>query len=364
MTRPLDNTTLRIRIRDIAEMTGVSIGTVDRVLHNRGEVKGDTYERVMSVVRELGYTPNLLAKSLALKKDFHIAALIPEAGSTNPYWRQPLSGILRAKHELKDFNTYITVYGFDLGDARSFLTSYDMAMEGRPQGIVLAPLFQDEALQCLHDCEERQIPVILVDADLENGTRLACFGQDAHRSGEVAARLMHLALPEPAHVLILKMAWNKATTRHMQRREEGFRHGCGNGIKKLNTTSIDIDLSDPGEPDYSLKQVFGNGSPIDGIFVTNSRAHKVAEWLEKTGHQASFLIGYDLVDENLRYLRNSTIDFLICQKPEEQGYRSMMALYNHLLTTMPVADSQPSPIDILMKENLDSYLFSNESQSL
>ena len=58
----------RVTIKDIAAMAGVSIGTVDRVLHNRGEVNQATHERVMSFVDELGYTPNLLAKSLALKK--------------------------------------------------------------------------------------------------------------------------------------------------------------------------------------------------------------------------------------------------------------------------------------------------------
>jgi LacI family transcriptional regulator len=54
----------KIRIKDIAEKASVSIGTVDRVLHNRGEVAEETRQQVLNIIAKLGYTPNLLAKSL------------------------------------------------------------------------------------------------------------------------------------------------------------------------------------------------------------------------------------------------------------------------------------------------------------
>src|SRR5512145_1422935 len=95
----------RVTIKDIASLAGVSIGTVDRVLHNRGEVSLETHDRVMSFVIKSGYTPNLLAKSLALKKKFNIAVLIPDSGNSNPYWKNPVEGFSRASRELKDFNT-------------------------------------------------------------------------------------------------------------------------------------------------------------------------------------------------------------------------------------------------------------------
>lgn len=350
----------RIRIRDIAERTGVSIGTVDRVLHNRGEVKGDTYERVMDMVRELGYTPNLLAKSLALKKDFHIAALIPEADDFNSYWKHPLAGIGRARSELKDFNTHISVYGFDQRDEGSFSKSFDRVLADSPQGIILAPQFQEAAEECLRRCEALDIPVILVDSDLESGNRLACYGQDARQSGEVAARLMYTALPESARVLILQLTWNKVITQHIHRRVEGFLDfGHRTGIRPLSISTLDVDLSGKEEPETTLTRVFGMESRVDGLFVPNSRVHRVAAFLQKKGIQGTLLIGYDLMAENMEYLRSGTIDFLICQKPEEQGYRSVMAMHNYLLTRLPVTDIHPSPIDILVKENLDSYLLSN-----
>ena len=55
----------KIRIKDIAELAGVSEGTVDRVLHNRGEVSAKSREMVEKVLTEINYSPNLIARSLA-----------------------------------------------------------------------------------------------------------------------------------------------------------------------------------------------------------------------------------------------------------------------------------------------------------
>ena len=49
----------KITINDVAEAAGVSKGTVDRVLHNRGEVSEKSRQKVLKVVEELGFSPNL-----------------------------------------------------------------------------------------------------------------------------------------------------------------------------------------------------------------------------------------------------------------------------------------------------------------
>ena len=65
-----------IRIVDIAKMAGVSVGTVDRVIHNRGRVSAANYTRVMTVLKEVDYRPNMVARSLASKKVYHICFLL------------------------------------------------------------------------------------------------------------------------------------------------------------------------------------------------------------------------------------------------------------------------------------------------
>ena len=70
----------KIRIKDIARLAGVSAGTVDRVLHNRGEVSVRTREKIETVLKELDYRPNLYASALASKRHYKVVALFPKAG--------------------------------------------------------------------------------------------------------------------------------------------------------------------------------------------------------------------------------------------------------------------------------------------
>ena len=56
---------MRATIKMIAERAGVSIGTVDRVLHDRPYVKEEVRRRVLEVMEELDYQPNRVASALA-----------------------------------------------------------------------------------------------------------------------------------------------------------------------------------------------------------------------------------------------------------------------------------------------------------
>lgn len=68
-------------IKQIAKLAGVSIGTVDRVLHERGGLAPDTKARVQAAIEELGYVPNQTAQSLAVyKKRLHILCLYSQSG--------------------------------------------------------------------------------------------------------------------------------------------------------------------------------------------------------------------------------------------------------------------------------------------
>ena len=67
-----------IRIVDIAKMAGVSVGTVDRVIHNRGRVSEENRKKVQAILEMVHYQPNLMARSLAAsKKQYHLLAITP-----------------------------------------------------------------------------------------------------------------------------------------------------------------------------------------------------------------------------------------------------------------------------------------------
>ena len=82
----------KVTINDVAKAAGVSKGTVDRVLHNRGEVSAKSKETVLRVIEELGFRPNLYASLLASPKKITIQCIIPEY-FTGEFWSLTDKGI-------------------------------------------------------------------------------------------------------------------------------------------------------------------------------------------------------------------------------------------------------------------------------
>ena len=109
----MDKEFSNIRIVDIAKMAGVSVGTVDRVIHNRGRVSEENRKKVQAILEMVHYQPNLMARSLAAsKKQYHILAITPSFVQ-GEYWEAISEGIDKAAAEMESYNITITKLFFD-----------------------------------------------------------------------------------------------------------------------------------------------------------------------------------------------------------------------------------------------------------
>lgn len=348
--------TSKIGIKDIAKQANVSIGTVDRVLHNRNEVSRTTREQVLKIIDELGYTPNLLAKSLASKMKYTIAILIPDP-SKNTYWEKPLEGIKAASREIKKFNFELQIDTFDYSNEKSFIEKANEILESNPSGFIFAPVFYDSSLRVVEKCDKLELPYVFFDVFIENCKNLAYFGQNSAQSGYLAARLMNYSIDKvTSHIYIVKPLNPFAPVYHLSLREKGFiSYFSEETTNQVILHSMNVDISSPSILDTSLDTIFSSDQRPSGLFVANSRVHLVAKYLEMNQIKNVVLIGYDLIQENIDYLEKGIIQFLICQKPEEQGYKSVFSLFNHLFLKKPVDKLNYSPIDIIIKENIEYY---------
>jgi len=345
-----------IKLKDIAEKAGVSVGTVDRVIHSRGEVNELTRENVLKIIKDLGYSPNLQARALALKKVYKIVALLPSGKKTgNPYWELPKAGIVKAANELDNYNTEVKLKYFTTENRNSFVKQYKSILKDKPDGVIFSPIFSKQALEFSKACNKGNIPFVLIDSNIEEAEALTYFGQNTFQSAYLAAKLMLYGLSENATILIVNLTNTGSVTNHLQKRKKGFLASLKENSKLVKTINADIDLVDKSEPKKSLQKIFDENPQIKGVFVTNSRVHKVADFICKRKICNMLLVGYDLVAKNIEHIQKGYIDFLICQKPEEQGYKSVKALSNYLLTKQDIPRVNYSQIDIITKENIEFY---------
>lgn len=352
--------TNRVRIADIARSAGVSAGTVDRVLHNRGEVSEKTSRKVLGILRELNYEPDLLASTLASKKVYRFATLIPEANHDNLFWQQPALGLKKALNSVKHFGVEHIPDYYNYFNQDSFEEGLERILESRPDGVIVAPLFAEKAGKFVDAASEKGIAVVFINMNVTGAPKLAFVGQDPHQSGMVAAHLLDLCTSCQGEIIVVNIISEKGGSAHLLSREEGFRKYFAQKQKAgLYISSLNILGNDPERVRQTLSE--GLLKPdgrlkASGIFVTNSRVYQVAHFLEAVGKGDTRLVGYDLLEASIGHLKHNHIDFLISQNPVEQGYRSFMALFNALVLKKEVAEHQYLPIDIVSRENIQYYL--------
>ncbi|MCD6544348.1 MAG: LacI family DNA-binding transcriptional regulator, partial [Flavobacteriaceae bacterium] len=213
-----------IKIKDIARIANISVGTVDRVLHNRSDVSDKTREKVLKIIDKLGYKTNIIAKMLASKSQIVFSILIPKKDEYSSYWQKPLSGIEKAEEELATFGIEIKKYFFSFSDTNSFKEQVSLLLKEKPNAVVFAPIFKEESLVLVKTMDLHNIPYILLDSNLEEeNNSIAYIGHDSFQSGVVAAKLIHTRIAPTDNVLLLNLLLNTKDLNHLSERSNGFR---------------------------------------------------------------------------------------------------------------------------------------------
>ena len=342
-------------IKDIARMAGVSAGTVDRVLHNRGDVSAASMERVKKVLDEIEYEPNMFAIGLAAKKRYHIICIIPYY-IEHDYWHSVVQGIERAAQELRPFNVCVGYVYYHHADKPSYVTACETVKDGMADAVLIAPNFHNETMQLALCLEEKHIPYAFIDFNIEQTHPLCYIGQDSKISGSIAAKiLMQFYKKGQEVVLFLNNQKSSPAEIQMQRRMEGFMQYLSDEHNDLVIHDIVLQKENDEANQFVLDRFFAEHPQALLGAVFNSRVYEVANYLNKKGKRMEGLVGYDLLRKNVEHLQNGVVNYLIGQRPGLQGYCGVKALCNHTVFKKAVTSVKYVPIDILMKENIDFY---------
>jgi LacI family transcriptional regulator len=347
----------KARLKDIATLAGVSIGTVDRVLHNRGEVSEKTMAKVRRILEETNYSPNVMAQVLKSRKRFHIVSLLPEPADDNLFWLKHPPGMARAMEELYPFPVTLSQVTFDLLSEDDFQKKATEVLKLKPDGVLLAPIFKSEsALFCSH-LHSEGIPFVFIDGLVEKTGFLAYVGENTFQSGRVAGQLIDMVTPPGADILIVTIARNIKNVHHLSKRSEGFMTFF-NGTGLNNGDKIAVNIPEPTieSVKITLDDMLEKHPLIGSIFITGSRSYLIAGYLKKRGITSVSLIGYDLIDPNVKYLKSGIINFLISQRPEEQTSRGIRKLFEYLYFHKIPEKIEYLPVDIVSSENVDFFL--------
>jgi LacI family transcriptional regulator len=343
-----------ITIKDIAKKANVSTGTVDRVIHNRPGVSLKTKERIDKIIKESNFEVNKIASTLAFNKNYTIAVLIPESKSTTNFWSQPNNGILKAGEEIKTFRGELSFFYYDQFDASSYIESFNALLKSEPDAALMAPVFYKETVDTIHLLDELSIPYLFININVEGLNNISFIGQHSFKSGYLAAKLMNMLQGGAGDILIPIVRENIDNHLAIDTRISGFKSYFKEKNQNIHLNEISIsNILDQKIIHRSIGKQLEQNSNIRGVFVPSSYINYIAKYFKDRNLTNLKLIGFDLNEENIHYLKDETIDFLISQNAFVQGYDGIKTLFDFIANKITPEKRYYSPIKLLTKENID-----------
>lgn len=345
----------KYKIKDIARLAGVSAGSVDRVIHNRGEVSPETRKKVEDVMQEINYTPRTHSKTPKTRKTIKILVILPQHAK-GEYWAQIENGINKAQAHYGSFNIETKYLSYNQYDLFSCKRTFNEAKTMKKDAVVFGPSFHDEAVYFCNDLSLNAIPYVYVDTLVTGTDPLSAFCPNNELSGIVQAKLMLTITGKPKEIVLFqsKRIGDEMSISSFER-QRSFTQYIAAHAPGTRLPICQYDKTDAEENRLILDSFFSEHPDIDGGVVFNSNTYVIAEYLVNRRIDGFKLIGFGANAANAKYLKEDKISFLIEERPEYQGYMAIKTIVEFIFFGMRPKTINYTPIDILMKETIEYY---------
>lgn len=342
---------MKITIKRIAELSGVSRGTVDRVIHDRGSVKQEVKEKILKVLKEYNYKPNLVAKALAEKQYSKKKIFVILNSVDNPFYIPVIDGIKEKYRTLEDFGIELIFKNKKGYDINEQLEAIEEALRQNASGLIITPINDERISNKLNDLYNLGIPVVNLNIDVENSKKLAFVGSDYFKSGVVAASILKMIVGVSDFKVLVVTGSKKILGHNL--RVNGFSKFLINRAKNIEILGV-IENQDDDKISYDLmKRYLMNNKDIDGVYFSAAGIKGGLQAINEFLQKKIKIITVDLTEEVRKGIENNTILATICQEPYRQGQLSLEIIFDYIISKKIPEDSMViTKNEIIIKENL------------
>lgn len=340
-----------ITLQQIADIAGVSRGTVDRALNNRGRIKPEVEQKIKDIAQELGYQPSRAGRALAMaKKNLKIGVILQSAKT--PFMKDVLKGLEAAKKEVEGLGAAVEIQKIEEVNALKVVNTMKEMKKNDVNGIAICPSEDGFLMQTINTfSQEYNIPILTFNSDLEETERICFIGQDTKRSGQTAAGLMGEIIGGKGKIAIIS---GYEENRSLKNRIDGFTREIFHSYPEIELIAVRYGYDDNWVSEKITEEILEQYNDLKGIYVTGSGILGVCQavnFLHKSNDIK--IIANDFIKENIDYLLDGTINFLIGQDAYTQGYKAIMVLFEKLFDNKePEGEFQYTEIVIKNKYNI------------
>lgn len=268
-------------IKDVANLAGVAVGTVSRVINNSGAVKPATRRKVEQAIQELNYIPNEIARNFKMRKSKMVALLLPSIW--HPFFSE-LAYYIEDELDREGFKLMLCNSG---GKPEKELYYLDMLQQNKVAGIV-GITYND-----IENYVSNDIPIVSIDRHFNK--KITCVTSDNYEGGRLALReLVKAGSRKPAFLGSVTSVFSETMNR-----KEGF-------IQEARTMGVDYVIYEKTDPvvddDAYYGEFLNEYRDVDGIFaITDMFA---AKYIERAGRRGIRVpedvkvIGYDGIQDH------------------------------------------------------------------
>jgi LacI family transcriptional regulator len=338
-------------IREIAKGLGISIGTVDRALHNRPGINEQTRHRILQRAKALGYRPNLAARFLVSQKQLRIGVNLPREIAS--FFDLVRDGIQEAVHSVETSHVRV-IHRFYPGLGEGEKEALAEALEDDLHGLIMVPGDPLTVAPLLKKAAERGLPVVCVNTDAPEVEHLVTVCVDSLTTGSLAGELMGRFLGGKGRVMVV--TGQLSTIDHAQK-VTGFRRALSEMWPDLRVDAV-VEAHDHEREAYEKSRPVLTSTPdIGGVYVSTVNSIPVLKAIEDVGLAGrATVITSDLFPALGPFIESGRVAATMYQRPTMQGQLAFQALYKFLVDGV-----RPRPVirlapHIVMKGNLKLFM--------
>lgn len=337
-------------IKEIAKLCGVSRGTVDRVVNNRGKVKPETEALIMKAIAEHGYTKNIVGRALTVKKTSPVIGIIL-CSEGNPFFDDVIAGFHAAQEDLRDYGATILLQTMCGHEVLQQLALID-ELAPNISALVIQPINSRRIAARLHALKESGVPVVTVNTDIEPGSRCCYVGSNYETGGAVAAGLLSLVTNKSANLGVIEGV--PSLMGHVLR-QKGFEDHLRQIAPGITLVDRAPALDDPQQAYQATCRMLNEHPEIDAMFIVAAGVYDVCRAIIDCRREHSIrVVAYDDVPTTREMMRRGLVRAVVCQQPFEQGKRAVHEAFDMLLSgQMLEGGMRITENQIKIAENID-----------
>jgi LacI family transcriptional regulator, galactose operon repressor len=339
---------IALTLKDIARQAGVSLATVDRVLHNRPGVRPDTVRRVKDAIARNAFQPHVAAAELARGRARRFAFVMPSG--PNLFMQQIQSYLGEMAGWLSARRLAVEIIATDVFDPSVLAASLE-ALVGEYDGIAVVALDHPRVRAAINDLVDGGTKVVTLVSDVPSSHRHHYVGIDNIAAGRTAGALVGRLVGEKSGKVAI-VAGSLALRDHAER-IFGFNQVMAAEFPQLVVLPVLEGRDEDERSERLTAKLLGKHPDIVGLYNVGAGTAGVAKALIDFGRDRQVVfVGHDVTVLTRKLLLQGVMDAAISQNPGHEA-RAAVRVLRALARGEPLLSEQEKiRIDIVMRDNL------------